>query len=163
MKNFNTYLENLDMNFLRNLCAENGKLYHYNKGDYFCRITGFVFDSTPVGDALNIVTNCEIRTDIVALSESKVFVCNGSILADTLRHNPMLHTKIANGLLAQTYDRFLDLYRKSPKERYSDLLAKCPEILHKVSLKELASYLQVTPTHLSRIRKEITFDNKASL
>ena len=75
----------------------------------------------------------------------------------------MLHTKIANGLLAQTYDRFLDLYRKSPKERYSDLLAKCPEILHKVSLKELASYLQVTPTHLSRIRKEITFDNKASL
>ena len=189
MKNFNTYLENLDMNFLRNLCAENGKLYHYNKGDYFCRIsdkkslfgfietgsfkyaitnykgeeriTGFVFDSTPVGDALNIVTNCEIRTDIVALSESKVFVCNGSILADTLRHNPMLHTKIANGLLAQTYDRFLDLYRKSPKERYSDLLAKCPEILHKVSLKELASYLQVTPTHLSRIRKEITFDNKA--
>ena len=28
MKNFNTYLENLDMNFLRNLCAENGKLYH---------------------------------------------------------------------------------------------------------------------------------------
>ncbi|MBS5412485.1 MAG: Crp/Fnr family transcriptional regulator [Bacteroides thetaiotaomicron] len=191
MKSFNTYLENLDMNFLRNLCVENGKLFHYNKGDYFCRIsdkkslfgfietgsfkytitnykgeeriTGFVFDNTPVGDALNIVTNSQIRTDIIALTKSKVFVCNGSILTDILRQNPIFHTKIAIGLLAQTYDRFLDLSQKSPKERYSDLLAKCPEILHKVSLKELASYLQVTPTYLSRIRKEITFDNKVSL
>lgn len=112
MKSFNTYLENLDMNFLRNLCVENGKLFHYNKGDYFCRIsdkkslfgfietgsfkytitnykgeeriTGFVFDNTPVGDALNIVTNSQIRTDIIALTKSKVFVCNGSILTDIL-------------------------------------------------------------------------------
>lgn len=188
MENFNTYLSDLDMIFWRNLFAMNGELRHYKKGDYFCRIgekthlfgfiktgifkyavtnsegeeriTGFTFDDTPVGDYLNLVTNSESRNDIVALSNAEVFVCNSSMVEDVLRQNPKLHAKVADRLLMQAYDRFLDLYRKSPKERYLDLLVECPEIFQRISLKDLASYLQITPTHLSRIRREITFENE---
>lgn len=185
MKRFNTYLTSLDVDFWRNICVREGELRHYKKGEYFCRIgqknhsvgfiesgifkyvvvnsegedqvTGFVFESSPVGDYLSLALGSKTRTDIIALANADVFVCDGSIVSDLLRQDPVLNANVAIQLLMQTYDRFLDLYRKSPKERYVDLLANSPEILQQVPLKELASYLQITPTYLSRIRREITF------
>lgn len=41
------------------------------------------------------------------------------------------------------------------KERYKRLLHNKPEILRNVSLKQIATYLGITDTSLSRIRKEI--------
>lgn len=37
---------------------------------------------------------------------------------------------------------------------------KCPAILQMVSLKEIASYLKITPVHMSRIRRKQSLDNK---
>ena len=185
MDNFNTYLTNVDVDFWRNLCAGHGTLCRYKKGECFCRtgesksplgfiqtgifkysvidsegnerVTGLVFGGTPVGDYLNLVSNNPARTDIVAVTNADVFVCDSRVVSHLFLENPSVYAQTAEALFRQTYDRFLDLYRKSPKDRYLELLATCPEILQKVPLKELASYLQITPTHLSRIRKEITF------
>ena len=186
MDSFNTYLTNVDVDFWRNLCAGHGTLRHYKKGGCFCRtgeskslfgfiqtgifkysvidsegnerVTGLVFGGTPVGDYLNLVSNNPVRTDIVVVTNADVFVCDSRIVSYLLQENPAIYAQTAEALFRQTYDRFLDLYRKSPKDRYLELLATCPEILQQVPLKELASYLQITPTHLSRIRKEITFN-----
>jgi len=73
---------------------------------------------------------------------------------------PKLHNTISDGFFYQVYDRFLNMYRLSAKERYIHLLGSCPDILQNITLKELASYLQITPTYLSRIRKEITCGKK---
>ena len=188
MENFNTYLANIDTGFWRNICAENGMLRRYKKGDCFCRageaksllgfittgifkyvitdsngnewVTGFVFADTPVGDFLNLVSDDLTRTDIIAVTDADVFVCECFVVGCLFRENRALFARTAEGLLRQTYNRFLNLYGQSPKERYLALVAQCPEILQQVSLKELASYLQITPTHLSRIRKEITFNRE---
>ena len=45
------------------------------------------------------------------------------------------------------------------KDRYLNLLKSKPTIVQNVPLKQIATYLGVTDTSLSRIRKEIT-DNK---
>jgi CRP-like cAMP-binding protein len=45
------------------------------------------------------------------------------------------------------------------KDRYLNLLKTKPDIIHNVPLKQIATYLGITDTSLSRIRKEIT-DNK---
>lgn len=57
---------------------------------------------------------------------------------------------------------YFDLKRKSvsaitdsAKQRYLKLLEEKPDLLQHVSLKHLASYLGITDTSLSRIRKEI--------
>jgi CRP-like cAMP-binding protein len=42
------------------------------------------------------------------------------------------------------------------KDRYLNLLKDKPEIIHNVPLKQIATYLGITDTSLSRIRKEIT-------
>ncbi|MEM7036068.1 MAG: Crp/Fnr family transcriptional regulator [Bacteroidota bacterium] len=41
------------------------------------------------------------------------------------------------------------------KDRYLDLLAEKPALIHRVPLKHIATYLGITDTSLSRIRKEV--------
>jgi len=51
-------------------------------------------------------------------------------------------------------DRFTALQRDSAEKRYRDLLKK-PAYLQKIPQKYLASFIGVTPTSLSRIRKKV--------
>jgi hypothetical protein len=48
----------------------------------------------------------------------------------------------------------MSLHTKSAEERYKELL-QIPNFMQKIPLKYLASYLGVTDTSLSRIRKKI--------
>lgn len=51
--------------------------------------------------------------------------------------------------------RLLNLYRKSPRQRYVELCEQYPQIVKNVTLKDLSSFLLITPNHLSRIRREL--------
>ena len=53
----------------------------------------------------------------------------------------------------------LSLITKQAKQRYLHLLKTKPEIVQNVALKQIATYLGVTDTSLSRIRKEIAAEN----
>lgn len=48
------------------------------------------------------------------------------------------------------------------QKRYLDLIANKPNVLQYVPLKHIATYLGVTDTSLSRIRKEIANKHKSS-
>lgn len=45
----------------------------------------------------------------------------------------------------------------SAKERYHILLQELPDVIHRAQLSYIASYLGITPQHLSRIRAEESF------
>lgn len=66
-----------------------------------------------------------------------------------------LVTKSTELLFSQTYDRYIALYCQSPEKRYSNLIANHPDLFDLYSLKDIASFLNVTPTYLSRIRKKV--------
>ncbi len=51
-------------------------------------------------------------------------------------------------------NRTLSMINKTAEERYSELIKSNPEIFQHAPLKHIASYLGVTDTSLSRIRKE---------
>ena len=53
------------------------------------------------------------------------------------------------------YRRLLDLYCKTTEELYLDLLNRCPNIQEYITLKEIASFLQVTPETISHIRRKL--------
>ena len=44
-----------------------------------------------------------------------------------------------------------------PVGRYRRLLERCPQVVQMLSLKDIASFLNITPSYLSTLRKEITF------
>ena len=50
------------------------------------------------------------------------------------------------------YDRYIDLYCKSPQRRYEELIGRYPDLFDLFLLKDIASFLNITPTHLSRLR-----------
>ncbi len=65
-----------------------------------------------------------------------------------------LMRKFWEDVVLHVIDRFTALQRDSAEERYRDLLRK-PDYLKTIPQKYLASFIGVTPTSLSRIRKKI--------
>lgn len=63
---------------------------------------------------------------------------------------------IAEQTLVLKWDRELSFLNQTAEERYLDIFDKRPELLKRVPLKYLASYIGVTPQALSRIRKRIS-------
>lgn len=61
-------------------------------------------------------------------------------------------------LIAEYYfiyqdDRIKNLYVRTPKERYNSITAVFPNIHNRVPQHMIASYLGITPIHLSRLKK----------
>lgn len=182
---FNLYTRDVDLTYLRELCRAEGELRHFERGTVFIRkgerqkycgiiengymkysatdadgnvhITGFAFGGNLAGEYLGIVRGEPARTDIIAATAADVWVCHTSVFKRVLDDNHVLWHIFAEGVFNQAYTLYLDMHLKSPKERYKELLVRCPDLLQHITLREMASYLCITPTHLSRIRRELTF------
>jgi CRP-like cAMP-binding protein len=72
---------------------------------------------------------------------------------------------LVHTLMPQDYskvqDRLSSMINNSPEERYLNLIKTQPELLARVPLNQLASYIGVTPESFSRIRKRILLKEKS--
>ena len=180
---FNTYFKGVNADLWYSICKSHGYRKVFAKGERFCyegqpayylgfiesgyfkhivrdfkgkeQIIGFFFKDALVGDYLSILENADARSEIVAATKAKVIICEGDIVKEVMSRHTEARQELSKMIICQTYDRLIDLYKKSPKERYLYLIKSCPEILQQITLKELASYLKITPTYLSRIRKSL--------
>lgn len=77
---------------------------------------------------------------------------------NTLFHALPAFREIGRAVLVKTLVslkmRMLSLINKTAEQRYALLLSSHPEIFQHVPLKQIASYLGITDTSLSRIRRE---------
>ncbi len=109
------------------------------------------------------VTSFFMRTasmeSIQALSDCKAF----HLTFDQL--NNLFHTlpefrEFGRKILVKEFSaykqRTLSLINKTAEERYTELIATNPEIFKYAQLKHIASYLGITDTSLSRIRREFS-------
>ncbi|MBD8488832.1 Crp/Fnr family transcriptional regulator [Echinicola sp. CAU 1574] len=62
----------------------------------------------------------------------------------------------AEGLFLKKAKRELELLKETAEERYLKLFKERPELIKKIPLKYIASYIGITPQALSRIRKRIS-------
>lgn len=63
--------------------------------------------------------------------------------------------KLIGQELIKTEERLISMQFKTAQERYLDLMSATPDLLHRVQLCHIASYLGITQVSLSRIRAEI--------
>ena len=123
-------------------------------------ITWFSFESEIVCDYPRPLYGLPAHRTIEAMMPSRVLRVSGEQLNQFFSQNTeMMELRIAIGehILFQFSDRYFDLHRTTPRERYELLMRRCPGIVEHLSLRDIASFLNVTPTYLSKIRKEITF------
>lgn len=185
MAKINDFLSYIDFESMREYCMANGNSVSYAKGDYFAEVgrvgkyvgfvksgyfkycvltskgdyavTGFSFADECIMDfthsfifdkpsKITIIAGCDAEVVQVPLRALRDFVTN---------NNPDLIPHMSAVVLEEAYSRYLHLYQKSPTERYLELIEKYPDILYQVTLRDIASYLLVTPIHLSRIRKNL--------
>ncbi len=92
-----------------------------------------------------------------AVTDCKVYVTNFEKL-NMLFHSVPEFREFARAMLVKEFvaykQRTLSMINKSAEERYANLIADNNEIFQYAQLKHIASYLGITDTSLSRIRKE---------
>ncbi len=185
---FNTYLGEVDFDSIRRFCIENGELRQYAKGEAFaeegriCRNFGFVhsgyfkystINSAGMESVANFAFENEYIADfkksfhglpsvisIVAGMASEAYVVPLHIVKSLFFTNESdaVHY-IYKALFNQCYSRLLTLYQSTPTDRYLALLKEYPQIISEVALKDIASFLLITPNHLSRIRRKLSSEN----
>ncbi len=184
MAQFNSYDQSVDFSAIKVFCRENGRAVHYSKDDVFVEqgyiaknlgvvesgyfkystltssgneaVVGFAFEGEIVADYYNSFNGIPSEVTIIAGTDTAVSQIRTAEARNIFNASFEGNLSAVNGaLFSEIYSRYLELYRKTPTERYIDLITLYPQILDIVSLRDIASYLLVTPVYLSRIRKSL--------
>ena len=124
-------------------------------------ITWFSFEGEFVVDYPTFLYDRPSQTSIIAMMPSLIFRVTGEKIRQFFSQNMetmTLRAIIAEHILAQFRSRYLDLHCTTPRERYDLLMQRCPGIVEHLDLQDIASFLNVHPNTISKIRREITFD-----
>jgi CRP-like cAMP-binding protein len=118
-------------------------------------VMGLVFSEGFVADWPFCIYGQKAKLAIVAVSDCEIYCIptkdiNEKIDADSNFKDIVMHATEA--VYTTVYDRYVDLYVKTPQQRYDDLINQYPNLFDLFSLKDIASFLNITPTHLSRLR-----------
>lgn len=98
------------------------------------------------------------RKNIKALSDCQLLVLDLETFNKLLKTNKTFHQFYFNLIEHQIFlidDYRIDLLTLSPEERYQKMLVNDSELLQKIPLHYLASFLGISSRHMSRIRKNI--------
>lgn len=184
MQQFNVYDQKINLSAIKKFCRENGSTVHYSKDGVFVQqgcvakylgvvesgyfkyttltssgneaVVGFAFEGEIVADYYNSFNGLPSEITIQAGNDASVSQIRTGEARNVFYASFDDNLSALNGaLFSEIYSRHLELYRKTPTERYLDLMTLYPQILDVVSLRDIASYLLVTPVYLSRIRKNI--------
>ena len=126
-------------------------------------ITWFSFEGEFVVDYPAYLYAHPARTSIVAMMPSRVLRVTGEQMKQYFSQNietMEFRAVIAEHILNQFHSRYLDLHRATPRERYDLLMQRCPGIVEHLDLQDIASFLNVHPNTISKIRRDITFEGR---
>ncbi len=136
-------------------------VHNDEEGKDYC--TGFAFEGEFVADFPYCLDGDVSEVTIEADMACEVYIISGrelQSLFDSDHEMTLINVELLKNLFKMVYSRDLDLYRYTARGRYKQLLLRCPQVVQMLSLKDIASFLNVTPVYLSKIRKEITFGER---
>lgn len=118
----------------------------------------FGVEGDPILSMQSYISNKKSYESIELIEDSILFEIKISDLQHLYSTNIEIANwgrKLAERELIKTEKLFLSRQFKSATDRYAELLRENPEIIQRVPLKIIASYLGITQVSLSRIRSEI--------
>ncbi|MFC4231396.1 Crp/Fnr family transcriptional regulator [Parasediminibacterium paludis] len=169
-----------------NLIAENFEEMELEKGEYFLKqgkisgslilteghlraytfnengdevTTAFYAPPRLIFDVASFFQQKPSVENIIAITKVKGYYSNYKTV-DKLFHEHALWREFGRAMLAKEYilfkDRTMRLINLTAEERYAHLMETNSEIFQIAQLRHIASYLNITDTSLSRIRREFT-------
>lgn len=185
---FNSYIDFLDLSAATDFCREKGTLCHYKKGERFVQqgtiaryaalvVSGYFKVATLNDSGDEAVVNFAFPDQFITDFHSSLHgeTSQFSIIAGAdyvIMRVPLKTFKESlppslldeyKALFNIVFLRLLKPYRKSPRQRYVELCEQYPQIVESVTLKDLSSFLLITPNHLSRIRRELAKNSNTNI
>lgn len=112
-----------------------------------------------VADLYSFLNQTPSTLYIDAIDDSEILLLPHNKMEDLYKQVPCLERYfriLFQNAYLNTQQRLNSALSIGAEERYKNLMTEHPEILQKVPLGYIASYLGITPESLSRIRKKIT-------
>ncbi len=129
------------------------RIYYYK--DRIDITESFSFENNLIARVESLFTGKPSRKAIQILEDAEIVAINANELFklyDTFPEIERLFRKIFEAAYVETVNRIEGMQFHPAEERYKALLTEAPNILLKVPLKYVASYLGITQVSLSRIR-----------
>lgn len=117
----------------------------------------FAFEQSSAIEIYSFISENPTNYFLQAIEDSEVLYLSKTELNKLYLQHPKMQEMMRNfweDVILNLIDRFTALQTDSAEKRYLDLLSK-PAYLETIPQKYLASFIGVTPTSLSRIRKQI--------
>lgn len=127
-------------------------------------IVGYSFQDSFVSEYSSCLCGRPSLADIQALVPSTVYLMPYARLKaywDSSMEAQRLGRIVAEQLFAMSYRRLLDCYCSTPEERYLELMSRYPDLKEMRPLKEIASFIGVTPETVSAIRRRLREKGKS--
>lgn len=115
----------------------------------------FSTEKTFATDYESFLKSIPSNFSIQALEETTVITITKEMLQEvykSIKQGQKLGRLIAEDYFFMINDKIKALYTQSPLERYNTMNAKFPKILQRVPQHHIASYLNITSVHLSRLK-----------
>lgn len=129
------------------------RVYYYKDGTDITEY--FAFENNLVARVESLFTGRPSSKAIQILEDSEIIAINATALFKLYDDFPdieRLARKITEAAYVESVNRLESIQFHSADERYKALLEEDPNILQRVPLKYIASYLGITQVSLSRIR-----------
>lgn len=130
-------------------CDGNGRMH----------TVGYAFDNSFFADYSAFLRDIPAKLEITFIEKSEVYVVPSETIRSFVTSDigqEHIFRLLSEDLFIRMEARMLDFYIKSPEERYIGLLQDCPDLFRRITLKEIAQYIGITPETLSRIRHRLT-------
>ncbi len=130
-------------------------LFVRNENNYIC--LDLFIENNFFADELSLLSSKPSPVEIIALEKSSVLRMSKSNM-EKLRQTPMGILLFSIGdqqSLLEKQEKQIELMTQTAEERYLQLLQNKPELIQRISQKDIASYLGISTQSLSRIRRQI--------
>jgi CRP-like cAMP-binding protein len=117
----------------------------------------FAFQQSSAIEIYSFISENPSNYFLQAIEDSEVLCLSKTELNKLYQYQPKMQEMMRNfweDVILNLISRFTALQTDSAEKRYMDLLSK-PGYLNSIPQKYLASFIGITPTSLSRIRKQI--------
>lgn len=119
----------------------------------------FALENQFIADYSNFILKQPSLYSLQALEETQVVVLPRSAIEwgyKNLNEGQKMGRLIAEFYFIYQDDRIKNMYARTPKQRYDTITDVFPNIHNRVPQHMIASYLGITPVHLSRLKKAET-------
>lgn len=129
------------------------------EGENSNSILGFGYNLTIITSFISYYRESPTELELLAIYDTEVLKISKSKLQQLINSKPDIaqwYCSIIEKTLVGHLNRQIELTTLTPKDRYNFFIERSGDLVNSIPLKYIASYLNMTPETLSRVRKSIS-------